>query len=295
MSPKDPIAPYVQWNDVPKLKDPIMIVGFHGWSDAGGVSSDTVEYLQGVLDSEVFATISEEPFINYTLDRPTGQISDGLIKEVEGMTTEVAWSAGPDRAHDLVLLLGKEPHFNWQLYTDVLVELMRRIGVRLLYTVGGVQDTVSHTAAPEISVVATTEDAVESAVLLGDGVRAAEYYGPVSIHTCLLNRCKETDIVGVSFWGHVPAYLQKNPRVVGRIVSIMSRATGVPVPIDKLRMKAVEIDRRISEILAKDPNLRLFVESIEQKKEGAPRPAGDKIIRLNDFLRRDPNKDPKAP
>lgn len=295
MSLKDPTAPYVHWDDVPELQDPCMIVGFHGWSDAGGVSSDTVAYLYEALQPQVFATISNEPFMNYALDRPTGQISGGLINYVEAMITEVAWCSNADGEHDLVLLLGKEPHFNWVLYTKVVLGIMQRVGANRLCTVGGVQDTVSHTAAPRISIVATSEGAVESAVLLGDGIQAADYYGPVSVHTCLLNLCRESDIEGISLWGHVPAYLQKNPRVVGKMVTIINKMIGLQCPIDRLRMKAVEIDRRINEILAKDPNLKQFVESIEQKKESIPQSGRDKIIRLNDFLRRDPNKDPKVP
>ncbi|MCA1961864.1 MAG: PAC2 family protein [Desulfomonile sp.] len=288
-------ASFVQWNDIPELRAPCMVVGFRGWSDAGSVSSDTVDHLRTTFEPRVFASISNEPFINYTLDRPIGQITDGLIDYMEVMVTEVGWAANPDGEHDLVVLLGKEPHYNWRLYAQIVLEVMRRVGVRRFYTIGGVQDTVSHTAPPQISIVATSEGAVADAVRLDNCVQAADYYGPLSVHTCLLKLCAESDIEGVSFWGHVPAYLQKNPRVVGKIVSILNRAIGMRCPVDQLRMKAVEIDRRISEILAKEPNLKRFVESVEQRKDGAPQGTGDKIIRLDDFVKRDPNKDPRTP
>jgi len=272
-----------------------MVVGFHGWSDAGSISSDTVDYLRTTLEPTVFASISNESFINYTLDRPVGQISDGLIDYVEATVTEVGWSANPDGEHDLVVLLGKEPHYNWRLYTEIVLEVMRRVGVKRLYTVGGVQDTVSHTAPPQISIVGTSEGTVSDAIGLDESIQAADYYGPLSVHTCLLKLCAESDIEGVSFWGHVPAYLQKNPRVVGKIVSILNKAIGLQCPIDQLRVKAVEIDLRINEIIAKDPNLKRFVDSVEQKRDGGRQGGADKIIRLDDFVRRDPNKDPRTP
>jgi hypothetical protein len=55
------------------------------------------------------------------------------------------------------------------------------------------------------------------------------------------------------------------------------------------------LDRRINDILSKDLNLKQFVQSIEGKKRGRPSaPDGDKIIRLDNFLRRDSDNDSKT-
>lgn len=295
MSQQDLPASYLQWHEVPKLKDPFMVIGFHGWSDAGSVSSDTISHLVENLRPRVFATFTSEPFINYTMDRPIGQIEDGLIIALEPMVTELAWWSNPRGENDLVVVLGKEPHFGWLLYGQVLFGAMERLSVRRLYTIGGVQDTISHATPPQISVVGTSADVVETIVAIEDEIEPADYYGPVSIHSCLLKIGKEKGVEGLSLWGHAPPYLQKNPRIVAKLVRILNNAGGMECPVDDLMRRSIELDRKINEILAKDPNLKQLVETIEGKKRsGTPSPGSEKIIRLNDFLRRDSTDDPHS-
>jgi hypothetical protein len=52
------------------------------------------------------------------------------------------------------------------------------------------------------------------------------------------------------------------------------------------------LDRKINEAIAKDPNLREMINSVEDKQSiDEPSSNANKVIRLNDFLHRDPNKD----
>jgi len=289
-APKSPL----EWHDVPDLTQPLLVTGFHGWSDAGSVSSDTLTFLIDTLRPRVFATLDEESFVNYTLDRPIAQIEDGVIHEMEPMACCFASWANSDAGHDLVLFLGREPHFSWQSYSRIVLDLIDKLGVIRLYTVGGVQDTVSHTSPPLISVVGSSPSVVTETLQLGAGLRAAEYYGPVSIHSCLVRTCSEAGIEAVSLWGHVPAYLQKSPRVVTKLVALLNRVVGMHCPVHGLKQKTQELDKKINEALLRDPSLKKFVDSIEQEKKSETQAKkDDKIIRLDDFVRRDSRNDPE--
>jgi proteasome assembly chaperone (PAC2) family protein len=291
---KEPVPKsYIEWNNVPELSKPVLIAGFHGWSDAGGASTDTIQYLIEALQPNELATLNNEPFVNYTLDRPVAQIEDGLIHEMEPMSSGLYYWNNTVGSSDVVLLLGKEPHHSWLTYSTLIVDIIRKLRVKQLYTVGGVQDTISHSTPPVVTIVGSTPAVVERALKLDVHVRTADYYGPVSIHSWLIKACMGASIDALSLWGHVPAYLQKNPRVVSKLVSILSKAVGMQCPVDILVQKSIELDRKINEALAKDPNLKDLVERIEEKDTARPPSlTGDKVIRLNDFLRRDPHKDP---
>jgi proteasome assembly chaperone (PAC2) family protein len=283
----------LDWDLVPELRSPYLVLGFHGWSDAGSVASDTLEYLMDVLHPEVFATLKNEPFMHYTLDRPVGRIQEGIILDLESPITQFQYWQNPSGEHDLILVLGKEPQLNWQLYCRVILDLLGRLAVKKLFTIGGVQDTISHTTPPQISIVGTSNSVVADALAMDPALQTSEYYGPVSIHSFLLHTCRNNDMDAVSFWGHSPAYLQRNPRLVARIVTVLNSAIGAQCPVEGLLQKSIELDRKISEALAKDPSLREFVESIESKERPRPSSAqGEKVIRIDDFLRRDPTKDP---
>jgi len=293
MYQEDAIGSPITWDCIPDLKDPMAVAGFHGWSNAGSVSSDTVEYLIDALKPRVFARLSDEPFINFTIERPIGHIEDGVIYDLESMTTDLFDWSNPDGEHDLILLLGREPHYNWPGYSRILLDAMVQLDVKRLYTIGGVQDTVSHTAPPIVSVVGSSPYVIAETTRLDEGIRAAEYYGPVSIHSFLIQACGEVGIEGVSLWGHVPAYLQQSPRLVAKMIRMLNNALGMRCPTEELTQKSIELDRKIHDALSKDPNLKKFVETVE-RQSGPNDRAGhdDKVIRLNDFLHRDPEDDP---
>ena len=291
MIDKDAALSYLKWEQVPELKEPFLIAGFHGWSDAGSVSSDSLAYLMETLKVRVIATLSDEPFVNYSLSRPVAQIEDGIIHDLEPAVAEFTCWSNVEGDHDLVLFLGKEPHYGWQNYSLIVLEVIRKLRVQRLYTIGGVQDTISHVSPPLVTVVGSSASIIASTVQLDGRVRAADYYGPISIHSCLVKACADAGIEAVSLWGHVPAYLQKSPRLVAKMVNLLNKASGMRCSTEPLKKKCVELDMRINEALLKDPNLKRFVDSIEREdRPQTDSSTDDKVIRLNDFLRREPPK-----
>jgi len=289
-----PVSSNLKWLETPELRDPYFIAGFYGWSNAANVSSDTVAYLKEFLQPRVFATLSDEAFVNFTLDRPIGHIEDGIVLSLESLTTELMYWTNSEGERDLVLLLDKEPHANWWTYAGIIGDVIRVLDIKRLYTVGGVQDTMSHSAPILVSVVGSSPYVVNGAVRLDAGIEAANYYGPVSIHSYLVKTSMDAGIEAVSLWGHVPAYLQRSPKVVAKLVTILNKAVGMNCPIQILQQQSIDLDRKINEAIARDPSLKQMVESMEdQKRTVESSSSGDKVIRLNDFLHRDLKKDPE--
>jgi proteasome assembly chaperone (PAC2) family protein len=286
---------HLTWNKLPELKAPFLVMGFHGWSNAGNISSDTLLYLIEALKTDVLATLCEEPFINYTIDRPVAQIEDGIIYDLDPMVSELSCWINADGEHDLLLFLGKEPHLSWRAYSEMILDIMRQLGVQMLYTIGGGQDTVSHSGPPLVTVVGSSPSVVAGTIRLDRGIRAAEYYGPVSIHSNLVKACMDAGFEAATLWGHVPAYLQKSPQLVEKLISILGQATGLHCCVEQLRQKSLELERKIDEALSKDPDLRQFVETIEKKQSfRSTSSRDDKIIHLNNFVRRETPKDPES-
>lgn len=278
--------------EVPQLRDPCLIAGFYGWSDAGSVSSDVLAYLAEALQPRLIGTIEDEHFINYVLNRPVAQIEEGVIRQMEPCQTELRCWGNPGSGSDLVCLLGKEPHMNWFAYVDTILDAVKRLGIKRIFTIGGVQDATSHTRPPIVSAVGSSPYALRRILTSDETIKLADYHGPVSIHSCLIKRCMEKGMEAVSLWGHVPAYLQKNPRVVTKIITILNKAVGMDCPLEMLRHQTLDLEHKLQEALSRDPNLRRLVESLENEGSSEKLPGEEKVIRLNDFLRRDLRKDP---
>ncbi len=284
---------YIRWDHTPELNHPYCVVGYHGWSNAGSVATDTIDHLWEQLRPEVFAGLNHEPFLNFTLDRPIVSVQSGLLQSPAPIEADIACWKNPNGDHDLVLIGAREPHFNWMLYGRVLVDLLSRAGVVRVYTLGGVQDTISHAIAPIISVVASRTPVLVETLATNTSLRAADYEGPGSIHSYVVHAASIQGMDAISLWGHVPPYLQNNPRVVARMVDVLNDAVGMECPTEDLNRKSIELDRKVDEILGRDPNLKQFVESIEEHEDSiTSEKAHDNIIRLNDFIRRDSHREP---
>jgi hypothetical protein len=77
------------------------------------------------------------------------------------------------------------------------------------------------------------------------------------------------------------------------MVDVLNDAVGMECPTEDLNRKSIELDRKVDEILGRDPNLKQFVESIEEHEDSiTSEKAHDNIIRLNDFIRRDSHREP---
>lgn len=284
------------WERAPKLRKPVFVVGYHGWADAGSVASDTLTHIIETLSPITLARLDHEPFMVFSLERPTATINNGLLSRVESLSTSMKFWINPDGPQDLVLMLAHEPHCNWMSYGSAIAEAMSKIGAEHVITIGGVQDTISHSSSAVISVVCSSAETLAAQLGHDNSLNPADYSGPISIHTIILSACKKVGIESTGLWAHVPAYLQKNPRQVARLIKILNKSIGMNCETEGLHRESIELDRRIEEALSLDPNLREFVESIEGKEQSKQTDGvgADNIIRLNDFLRRDPQRDQDA-
>ena len=73
----------------------------------------------------VFATLDNEEYLDFQAARPTVELVDGVIREIQWPA--LAFSAGstPGNGRDLVLLLGVEPNLRWPMFCDDVISVAR--------------------------------------------------------------------------------------------------------------------------------------------------------------------------
>jgi proteasome assembly chaperone (PAC2) family protein len=278
----------ISFSKKPELNHPILIAGFEGWPNAGGISTDTLNFLKRGLEVKKFAEINPDFFHKYTKNRPHAKIEDGELKYLLFSPYEFFYkkTAGPS---DLVLFLGKEPELRWKQFTRSFLKLANDFKVELLITVGGTYDYVTHRQAPWVSGVFTHSELKAKFSHLD--IRAAYYEGPISIHTLLLQEAEKIGIKGLSIWGHAPQYLANNNfPIIYQILSYLKEIIGFELDLTELKLKAEELLRQIDLIIKKNPELSQYIEKIEKgnhlKKELS---SYEKVIRIDEFLKKDSN------
>ncbi len=281
----------------PILNQPDMVVALAGWADAAQVATGTVAYLVRKLEANRFAEVNPDEFYNFPELRPTVTIENGVMASLRMPRANFFyWKSGLG-GHDLILVHGVEPHHYWQRFSDLILDIADTMGVRRIYTLGGLYDRIPHTLPTRISGVV---NAPQLTVFLEEfGVIPVNYQGPASFHSVLLTECARLDKEAVGLWGHCPFYIrvEANPMVCLALAEKLVDMLGVKVDLEELRQAGEYLSGTLDRLLAENKELALYVKKLEKEYLSQPAPSvertedAERIIKeVEDFLRQQRDK-----
>jgi proteasome assembly chaperone (PAC2) family protein len=220
------------------------------------------------------------------------------VRLVEGRTRAIDWPEnafqavhirGADR--DLITLTGVEPSLRWRAFCSAVLEVAEAMNVGMVVTLGALLADVPHSRPVGITGLASAEGLVERL-----GFERTSYEGPTGIVGVLHTACAAAGIDSVSLWAPVPHYVAAtpNPKAALALVRGFEGIAGIAVDAGALETAAEDYDRQVSAAVATDPDVKAFVERLEEmadeisEEEGPPEqlPSGDVIAReFQKFLR----------
>jgi predicted ATP-grasp superfamily ATP-dependent carboligase len=118
-----------------ELRSPILVAAFRGWNDAGDAASFAATHLGRTLAAEKIASIDPEEFYDFQAVRPEVRLVDGMTREINWPANEF-WASRGHPEHDLLLFVGTEPNLKWRMFSELVVGMARKYGVRLVVTFG---------------------------------------------------------------------------------------------------------------------------------------------------------------
>ncbi len=286
------MQPFI-WDRRPDgLRAPAMVCAFKGWNDAGEAASSAVSFLASALDARRFAQIDSEEFYDFQTNRPCVRFSDANKREIVWPTVEVFEARAPRAPRDLVLVQGVEPSLRWRSFTSQLIDLAEALGVQLVVSLGALLGDIPHTRPVAITGHASEEGLMER---LGLGTRGSTYEGPTGIVGVLHSACADAGLPSASLWAGVPHYVAAaaNPKAALALVRRVERLIGVSVDVSELETAAADYERQVGLAVQSDPDIRAFVERLEQAAESDEEtmasgdvPSGDTLAReFQRFLR----------
>ena len=279
----------VDWQDQPKLRDPIIVCAFKGWNDAGEAASAAVQFLTEAFDADPLATIDPEDFYDFQSTRPLVKMVDGLARGIVWPEVELYEARVPRAPRDLVLLSGTEPSMRWRTFTRLIVELAEALGTQLVVTLGALLADVPHTRAVSVTGLASDPGLVSRL-----GLQNSSYEGPTGIVGVLHSACQQSGLPSASLWAAVPHYIAAapNPKASLALVRKLEGLVGVAVDASELESASSDYERQVNLAVQSDPDVQAFVERLEQAagdddaNAPGPLPSGDSIARdLQRFLR----------
>ncbi|MDJ0270736.1 MAG: PAC2 family protein [Aigarchaeota archaeon] len=245
----------------PELREPYMVVGFHGWPNGGEVSSGVLTYLITRLGAGKLGEIAPSRFYDFTSKRPQVRYRDGVLRSYE-MPRNEFYYAEQAVGRGLILFLGHEPNLNWMDYVEAILHVVERFRVVRVFTVGGLLDRVPHTVEPLVSFATNSERVLDRLRMLD--LEPTDYEGPSSVHSLILYRCRELGVEAISLWGHSPYYLsgadlQTIYHVARRLLELME----VSLDLHDLKLQSEAYRERLDAEMSSNHELRRLVAELE--------------------------------
>jgi proteasome assembly chaperone (PAC2) family protein len=274
---------YVIWEERPVLRDPVALVAFSGWGDAGASSTLAVDHLIDVLAGYRFARIDADEFYDFQVRRPQIELGEGGRREIEWPDVSVHALTVPGADRDVVIVTGDEPSIRWKRFSRELGELFEAIGVRDVVTLGAFSGQVPHTLPVPLIGVSSNRDHLELHQLF-----ESDYEGPTGIVGALNVALTDRGLSVVSVWAAVPHYLASQEYPPGALALLDKALEIAQIDLDTsdLQVDAVDFRDKVNEAV-EDSDLREYIDDLEAEsltgEEGVD-PAERLVEEIEKFL-----------
>jgi predicted ATP-grasp superfamily ATP-dependent carboligase len=252
---------HVEWVERPTLRSPALVCAFKGWNDAGEAASAALGFLVDSFEAREVARIDPEEFYDFTAVRPSVQMTEGRTRVIEwpANTLHAATVAGADR--DLLMLQGIEPSLRWREYTEIVMGMARELGASTVVTLGALLADVPHTRDVPMTGICSDEEMIERL-----GYQQSSYEGPTGMVGVLHHACTQAGFQAVSLWASVPHYVAAapNPKAALALIRGFEAVGSIAVNATDLEESAEEYQRQVDAAVATDPEVKSFVERLEQ-------------------------------
>ncbi len=282
---------------LPALSDPILLLAWEGWNDAGESASTAARYLIQQLGTGAIAKIESEEFYDFTDTRPLARYRNG-DRYIDWRDTEIHQLQTRPGGRDVLVGVGVEPHFRWKRYMAALSQLVDDVGVKLILTMGGVAANAIHTQPVHVRGSANNSQLAERY-----GMHPSRFEGPSGIVGVFHDHCRRRNVGGVSLWASVPHYLPgiTNPAGSDALLRTVSDMTELEIDFSPLVQGIEQFHAQLDELLRENDDLRDYVSRLEEQMPPtqAPRqqpdgdlPSADALIAdLEDFFRQGGSND----
>ncbi len=265
---------HLAWGERPELRRPVLVCAFKGWNDAGEAATAALRFLLESFEATEIGRIEPEEFYDFTAVRPTVRLDEGKVRVIDwpANTFYAAQVAGADS--DLVLLQGVEPSLRWRAFTDIVIGAARDLGSPMVITLGALLADVPHSRPVSITGIGSEEGLIERL-----GIERSGYEGPTGIVGVLQRACTDAGMVAASLWAPVPHYVAAapNPKAALALVRHFEGLAGMAVDAGELEEAAEDYERQVNAAVASDPDVRSFVEKLEQASDEATEDSPDNI------------------
>ena len=284
----------VEIQQIPALRDPIMVIACGGWSDAGEASTGVIYHLlEHLTGAEVIAEIDSEEYYDFQLNRPLILIDDSMVRSLTWPGLQVFGLRNPDSDRDFVLVRGIEPSMKWQSFAREILDLADDLEVGLVITLGSMLADTPHTRPIPVS---GTGAHPEIAIRLG--MEISRYEGPTGILAIIQDGCVKRGIDAVALWAALPHYANgtPSPKATLALLNALTDFLSITLPLGDLPEESMAWENAVNQMVSEDSDIEEYIKTLEESKDAnemAESSAEDLALEVEQFLRNNLEGDTK--
>ena len=251
----------VIWHRKPLLSEPVAVLAFEGWSDAGNTASGCIENLSGTFDIEPFAELNSEGFYNYQMRRPIIELKNIGERNFHWPQTSFYSIEDYKLKNDLILVFGEEPSMKWKKYSQNISEVLIELGVKRAVTLGAFFGQVAHTLP--VPIFGVSDDPTFNSRF---NVLPTNYSGPTGITSVVGHDLRSNGIETSGLWAAVPHYLSSGayPKGIGALMNKTSEILKIDIDDSGIQSEGQQFDTKISKAMENSEDLAEYVSKLEE-------------------------------
>lgn len=275
----------------PSLDRPLLIGAFGGWADGAEAATTAAGYLRDRWTAQRIGGIDAEEFFDFQIHRPHVRLEEGTYRRIDWPANDLLYARAGER--DMLIFIGTEPNLRWRTFAETIVETAKEFGTELLVTLGAFLADVPHTHDPPVAGTSSNPELVSRF-----GLNPSRYEGPTGIVGVLHETAARGGLDSLSLWSAAPHYVQAapNPLAALALLERLRDLLGLPIQTDTLARAAEAWQRRVTGLVAEDPDLQAYVRRLEslfeEREDPGIIPSGDELAgELERFLREQRERD----
>jgi proteasome assembly chaperone (PAC2) family protein len=272
--------------DAGELDNPVMVLAFEGWNDAGEAATAVVEHLEDSWAARQLAEFDPDDYYDFQVNRPTIAFGEDGERHVEWPTTRISLARPADSDRDIVLVRGIEPNMRWRAFCTELLDIAAVLQVSQVITLGALLADVPHTRPVPVTVSASEEAVAERL-----GLEPSRYEGPIGIVGVFQDMAARAGLSAATMWAAVPHYVSQSPCPKATLVllSKVEDLLDAAIPLGDLPEEAQAWQHGVEEMATDDPDIADYVSRLEQARDTTelPEASGEHIAKeFERYLRR---------
>ena len=140
--------------DLRNLRDPVVVLAFSGWNDAGSAATDAATHLVERYPTEFIFSIDPDDYYDFQVNRPVVTRPAPGEQTITWPTTQVQVCRHPKR--DIIVVTGPEPNMRWRQFATSIISALRIARPRLVVLLGALLADSPHTRPTPISGTASS-------------------------------------------------------------------------------------------------------------------------------------------